>query len=560
MQRKGLSFEATDLNNAYKVLHSEVSDIINNIIDFSKFNTTTKNGITCTVDKSNCTCTLNGTATSNALFYITPGRFSGFSKLILSGGADGGGSTTYNLSVYEYPSGSRYEYIINSTVVENISLNENNEYTIAIVVFSGQTVNNLVFKPRGYVSGRLLEDEDKISEIENVMNNMNKIIRRWTWYAGAMYVCNCGNKLSVECISLRLHDGSRAYYTESMNTSVMLNNNAITVRYLNFDGENFSITSYMSSDSICMLKEHLVFPLIEGVVANYRKIQNGYIRTNSSYFLNFDRTPIKGCCQYFSPGVKLTSNAYQYTSAGTKYYTHTNLDDTTYSFKLLNNDSDISNKKILMIGDSFVARGYIQNYLKTFEPTLQFIGTRTTQNYNYKGEGVSGSRLYWFLDPETSPFIFNDELNFSNYLASNNLESPDYVIINSAINHSDYINTTYGTYQTQLTRIVNMIKSYSNDIKVYVTFGANYAMNVGSTYGYPISRFEEVRKCCNSTYAVENVTVIPVDYCLIDELDYNYTTLDYFGDSIKILSDCVHPKETTGFRKIAMMIYNYLGI
>ena len=52
----------------YKVLHSEVSDIINNIIDFSKFNTTTKNGITCTVDKSNCTCTLNGTATSNALF------------------------------------------------------------------------------------------------------------------------------------------------------------------------------------------------------------------------------------------------------------------------------------------------------------------------------------------------------------------------------------------------------------------------------------------------------------------------------------------------------------
>jgi hypothetical protein len=54
--------------------------------------------------------------------------------------------------------------------------------------------------------------------------------------------------------------------------------------------------------------------------------------------------------------------------------------------------------------------------------------------------------------------------------------------------------------------------------------------------------------------------VIPVDSALIDELDYNRHDIDYLGSSVNVLSDCVHPSENVGFRKIANMIYNYLGV
>lgn len=213
-----------------------------------------------------------------------------------------------------------------------------------------------------------------------------------------------------------------------------------------------------------------------------------------------------------------------------------------------------------MIGDSFVARGFIQNWLHAINSTLEFIGTKTTQNYGYRTEGVSGSRLYYFTDPTTSPFYFDGALDFGAYLSNNNIDTPDYVVINSAINHTAYNNATHGTYFSNLVDLVNMIRSYSTTIKIYVTYGANYAVDPGSTYGYPNNRYNEVRTCCNSVYDVENITVVPVDSALIDEFDYNAENIDYLGSSVKVLSDCVHPSEGVGFRKIANMIYNYLGI
>ena len=134
------------------------------------------------------------------------------------------------------------------------------------------------------------------------------------------------------------------------------------------------------------------------------------------------------------------------------------------------------------------------------------------------------------------------------------------MIINSAINHSTFVNATYGTYLENLNALVSMIRAYSASIKIYVTFGANYAIEPGSVYGYPNQRYPEVRKCCNSIYAVDNITIIPIDSALIDELDYNHENIDYLGSNVSVLSDCVHPSESIGFCKIANMIYNYLGV
>lgn len=297
---------------------------------------------------------------------------------------------------------------------------------------------------------------------------------------------------------------------------------------------------------------------VGGIICDYRKIQDGYIRSDSKFFMNFDRTPLKCFGGYSSStDVKLSEHGYMYGSAGAKTY---DIFERNYVFNLTENTANINNKKILMIGDSFVRRGFIQNYLSQYNNTLQFIGTKKTLNYDFDCEGVSGSRLYYFTDTETSPFAYDGGLSLSSYLTSNNLPDPDYVIINSAINQTAYNDPDHGTYLSNLQALVNMVRSYSQSIKIYVTYGANYAMSPASDYGYPHDRYREVRQSCNSVYAVDNIVVIPIDSCLIDELDYTYKNYDYFGKTIQILEDCVHPTETTGFRKIAMMIYNYLGV
>lgn len=349
-------------------------------------------------------------------------------------------------------------------------------------------------------------------------------------------------------------------YTSAITETYTLSVTSTSARYLDFDGAAFTISTTRTVTSIAVIADRYVTPLISSVFPNYRPIQDGYIR--AAWYINYARTPLNAYNNYGSTGTKVSKQGYILTAAGTYRYDIDSGDNVKRSiaYTLTENTVDISGKKVLMLGDSFVARGYIQNYLTELVPTLQFIGTRTTQNYGFATEGVSGSRLFYYTDPNTSPFYFDDALDFGAYLTENSLDAPDYVVINSAINHNSYNNSTYGSYFENLTELVEMIQAYSTDIKIYVTYGANYAMTPGSTYGYPYGRYREVRTCCNSIYGVDGITVIPVDTALIDELDYPTETVNYFGTDITVLSDCVHPTEAAGFKKIAHMIYNYLGI
>lgn len=524
-------------------------ELLNDVVDFKGIETVTVNGLTFTVNKDNRSIIVNGTATRNTQFFLSK-RFGGYEKAKVSGGASGGGSATYNLALYY--GGSRVTYFTDSMETD-VELDSEKLYTVQIVIFSGVTMNNVLFTPRCYVSGRIMDIEETIESIGGIVENC---VSRYMWYQGTAFVCQCGDKVFIDTKSFRVFDRKSGTYTSSKNGSDVLANDATTVKYIDFDGTNFSRSASLSDRSIAVIADRYVTPLIDGVIANYRAIQDGYIRSGSNYCINYDRTPIDAIGDYGSPTVKIGRRAYLYQTPGTKKY---DIKDQALSFTLTENAVNIDNKKILIIGDSFVARGYIQNWLHLFNNTLEFIGTKTTQNYGYKSEGVSGSRLYYFIDPSTSPFYFNGALDFSEYLSTNQLDAPDYIIINSAINHSQYYNSTWGTYLQNVKDLVNMIHAYNANIKVYVTFGANYATEPGSVYGYPSDRYIEVRKCCNSVYAVDGITVIPVDYCLVDELDYPYQTYSYFGQDIQLLSDCVHPNESTGFKKIAMMIYNFLG-
>ena len=407
------------------------------------------------------------------------------------------------------------------------------------------------------VSYKNLPVNQKINNLQTQVNQSVRACLKYQHFAGLVFICECGDHVYIDSVNFRAYDKINNSYTAQKTDTTKVTGDLSSPNYIHFNGTIFTGSTTFDNDVIAYVYNKEVIPLIDGVIANYRKIQNGYIRSNSEYYINYKRTPFYALGDYVSPNVKISEYGYIYKSAGTIKY---DIFGNQLTFTLTQNDIDVDNKKILMIGDSFVARGFIQNWLHSINDSLQFIGTKDTQNYGYKCEGVSGSRLYYFTDPETSPFYYNGELNFSAYLSNNNLSAPDYVIINSAINHTSYNNATYGSYLSNVLALVNMIKSYSDTIKIYVTYGANYAITKGSIYGYPSLRFTEVRKCCNSVYDIDGITVIPVDYALIDDLDYNTTIVTYFGNDVTVLSDCVHPNENTGFRKIANMIYNYLGV
>lgn len=396
----------------------------------------------------------------------------------------------------------------------------------------------------------------RVSELEDAAKAL-PVVCKYTPTRGVAFITHCGDSLFIDCESFKLFDTVSKTYTEDIDGTFRLELSATTVRYIDYTTEGFSINANRSSNSIAYAYNRNIHPFIERIVANYRIIQPGYIRDGMGYYINFERTPIDAIFGYSDTDMKVSKKGYIFNSSGTKRY---QIGDTSIPFTLQENTVNIAGKKILIIGDSFVARGYIQHFIQQAVPSVEFIGTKDTQNYGFKSEGVSGSRLYYFIDPETSPFYFDGSLNFSQYLSANGLSAPDYVVINSAINHGSYNNSEWGTYKENVVSLVNMIHTYNSNIKVYVTFGANYAITPGSDYGYTVLRYNNVRQCCNSVYDIDNITVIPVDYALIDELDYNWKTVDYFGTQLQILGDCVHPSENTGFRKIANTIYNYLGV
>lgn len=109
--------------------------------------TQTISGITFTVNEDQ-TITVNGTATSTATFVVTNNATAiqiPDGQYILSGCPSGGGNSTYDLRWYLYSTGSSaYDYGSGASISKTGNTTTSN---IAIIIRSGQTVNNLTFKP-----------------------------------------------------------------------------------------------------------------------------------------------------------------------------------------------------------------------------------------------------------------------------------------------------------------------------------------------------------------------------------------------------------------------------
>lgn|SRR5574344_2185228 len=103
----------------------------------------TTNGVTFTVNPDG-TITANGTSTDITSFAIVPMYTVKSGKYILSGCPSGGSPSTYKIDCYEdktppindFGDGVELDLSVDTTYVE-----------FKIVVYSGVTINNLVFKP-----------------------------------------------------------------------------------------------------------------------------------------------------------------------------------------------------------------------------------------------------------------------------------------------------------------------------------------------------------------------------------------------------------------------------
>ena len=119
-----------------------------NLIPYPYINTTkTINGIIFT-DNGDGSITINGTATANAFFALTALNLYPKGIYYLSGGASGGGTSSYAL-VARNREGASYTFLkMDYGSGVKIELSEDDTMMFEIRVYSGTTVNNLVFKPQ----------------------------------------------------------------------------------------------------------------------------------------------------------------------------------------------------------------------------------------------------------------------------------------------------------------------------------------------------------------------------------------------------------------------------
>lgn len=127
-----------------------------NLLNLANTSSATTNGITFTVDKKKYSVTANGTATANASFNIP---VSVIGNYYLSGCADGGGDNDnrkYFIYGYDGTTGVRAkkhdgttpsDLLFDSVSGTEVQYIEGHDNRVRIVVYSGKTVDNVVFSP-----------------------------------------------------------------------------------------------------------------------------------------------------------------------------------------------------------------------------------------------------------------------------------------------------------------------------------------------------------------------------------------------------------------------------
>lgn len=458
------------------------------------------------------------------------------------------------------------DFKINKTVLNWLCFNRENSEFVNLP-YNSSLLNTM---PYDLVCG--FYKNDVVNLISNVINTSTNVtnLKNSCIIKGNVFVRISGKYVIASCTPLAralIHnvntDISNFTLKEELNTSV--------IKYLTINENGFECINASSlpenATIIALCYQYSVIPLNIGVICNTLPLTELTQRNGIPYHLVWDRL-----------GYKITRDSFKENSnnyiMGDKWLTIMNgyelspylaiIDEygkpNRINVNINQNTNTISNKNILMIGDSITNRGWLQKYINERE-SVNFVGTKQTGEgvgvKDYMCEGYPGKTSSWMIGKE-SPF-WNPNTNmfdFHYYCTLHSIE-PDIVTLEFGLNERIYGDT----FAENLQLMIDNIHAHNSDIDVYVimpfrmrkgTHTNNYNI-VEEAYTYNMS-------CMLSCETLTDCTLIPTWFILNDRYDYVTINVDYgYGDiNYESTNDPIHPSELIGFKKLSDMIYSYL--
>jgi len=202
-------------------------------------------------------------------------------------------------------------------------------------------------------------------------------------------------------------------------------------------------------------------------------------------------------------------------------------------------DTGSSSIKVLILGDSKVANGYVSyHFLHNFDDdnmTCTLLGTQYDWQEDNRNEGYGSRTAKWFCTNSASPFCNNGVFDFANYLSANAIETPDYVFINLGTNDCASLagsNTTFLTeFVTYIEQMISSIHAVSPNIVVCIGMceGCATVHDTNNSdfliwdLNQKISRLHKVTIESFDNRQAENIYVCPMYMGMDLTQDYNMT-------------------------------------
>ena len=458
------------------------------------------------------------------------------------------------------------DFTINKTVLNWLCFNRENSEFVNLP-YNSPLLNTM---PYDLVCG--FYKNDVVNLISNVINTSTIVtnLKNSCIIKGNVFVRISGKYVIASCTSLAralIHnvntDISNFTLKEELNTTV--------IKYLTINENGFECVNASSlpenATIIALCYQHSVIPLNIGVICNTLPLTELTQRNGIPYHLVWDRL-----------GYKITRDSFNENGnnyiMGDKWLTIMNgyelspylaiIDEygkpNRINVSINQNTNTISNKNILMIGDSITNRGWLQKYINERE-SVNFVGTKQTGEgvgvKDYMCEGYPGKTSTWMVGKE-SPF-WNPNTNmfdFHYYCTLHSIE-PDIVTLEFGLNERIYGDT----FAENLQLMIDNIHAHNSDIEVYVIMP--FRMRRGAhtnKYNIVEEAYTYNMSCMLSCETLTDCTLIPTWFILNDRYDYNTINVNYgYGEiTYESTNDPIHPSELIGFKKISDMIYSYL--
>lgn len=386
-------------------------------------------------------------------------------------------------------------------------------------------------------------NDDVVNVLSNVINTNTIVpnLKNTCIIKGNIFVRISGKYIIVSCTPY-----ARALIN---NANVNISNftlkeelNTLNIKYLTIDENGFNCVSDIelpeNATIIALCYQYSVVPLNIGVICNTLPLTELTQRNDIPYHLVWDRLGYRITRTTFTQNNNNYVMGDKWLTIMNGYNISPNLDiideygkPSSINVTINQNTSNISNKKILMIGDSITNRGWLQQYIKGYV-SVDFVGTKQTGDgigvKDYMCEGYPGKTSTWMIGSD-SPF-WNPNTNafdFHYYCTLHSIE-PDIVTIEFGLNERIYGDT----FAENLQLMIDNIHAHNSNISVYIIMPFRMRKGAHSNnYGINEEAYTYNMSCMLSCETLTDCVLIPTWFVLNDKYDYNIVNANYgYGD------------------------------